>query len=386
MARDMFLAEYERTIEERGGRYVLFWEMLHAKPYLGRVDLGVEPVIKGVYRRCGLVGPALVQRVSSPLALVEYLQRRFDNNRGMWEAATMIERDMGIVTAIMQQTVMRQWQVISGKLRLNGIIKGELPFSRINHQSNVTIRVLDLAEVALLDYFFYDVERQGNLGIILRSHNVMAKDKLHGVLSLVWGLSHLLSMIKAMSRTANLGLEVPEGVYIWHYLMRRCLFWYPLWNEVLVGDGPEYVRMDGDVIHCADGPAIKYSDGFEIYVYGGRFIADDEVWIIEDPERISVDDVNEQRNVELRRIMLAQMGLKRYLCQANAYMVDRDNKNNVTLWQTTLQGEPWQMVESVCPSTGRVYIEGVGDNIFETVQQAMNWQWSGLEYNPRKQS
>lgn len=88
----------------------------------------------------------------------------------------------------------------------------------------------------------------------------------------------------------------------------------------IVSDFPEVLRVDAqNRPHCADGPSHRWRDGWALYhVHGVRV----ESWIVEHPERITVQAIEAERNAEVRRVMIERYGWPRYIADCGAEIVD----------------------------------------------------------------
>jgi hypothetical protein len=99
-------------------------------------------------------------------------------------------------------------------------------------------------------------------------------------------------------------------------------------------------RDDGGRLHCKDGPALAYPDGFSIYAWHGLRVPPD---LIEHRDKITVQDIEAEFNAELRRVKIELYGPARYLQDSNAVEVHRDRFG--TLYRKELPGdEPVVMV------------------------------------------
>ena len=96
-------------------------------------------------------------------------------------------------------------------------------------------------------------------------------------------------------------------------------------------------------LHCTDGIACGYPDGWGVYaVHGVRVPAD----IIENPASITVDRIEKESNAEVRRVMIDRYGQDRYLLDSNAKVVHQDDFG--VLYRKELKGdEPIVMVKVV---------------------------------------
>lgn len=126
--------------------------------------------------------------------------------------------------------------------------------------------------------------------------------------------------------------------------------------------------------HSSDCPAIEFADGFKMYFWNGTRIP--EKWIMH-PDSVTKNDIMQESNIEMRRILMEAMGAKRYYDAltdgAGLVLIDEDNDlqgNPMRLYETknidSLVGTWVQFLEVVDPSTGRVY------NIYPPQQDARN--------------
>lgn len=93
------------------------------------------------------------------------------------------------------------------------------------------------------------------------------------------------------------------------------------------------------------------------------------------PEKITAEEVLGESNAELRRVLLERMGYERFLAQARAQVVDRDQDagGERRLLRVPLTGdEPLVCVAVLCPSTGRQYLIRVPPTM-RTCRQAVAW-------------
>ena len=93
------------------------------------------------------------------------------------------------------------------------------------------------------------------------------------------------------------------------------------------------------------------------------------------PQTITVQEVLDAANVELRRVLLERMGYERFLTEANVEVLDRDDDpgGERQLVRVPLQGdEPLVCVSVRCPSTGRHYVLRVPPQM-QTCRQAVAW-------------
>lgn len=100
-----------------------------------------------------------------------------------------------------------------------------------------------------------------------------------------------------------------------------CLFYDEL---AVVCDRLSALHMDEqDRLHNMDGPAAAYPNGDSLYAVHGVRVPR---YVIEEPEKITVKDIEDEDNAEVRRVKTEQYGLERYLKDTNAKVIDDDFK------------------------------------------------------------
>jgi len=99
--------------------------------------------------------------------------------------------------------------------------------------------------------------------------------------------------------------------------------WLSAYEDVVVfQDRPEYIKFDEvERLHCEDGPAIRYRDGYSIYSWHGTRIP--EEWITKKAELAAVTALTWE-NVEQRRCACEILGWARVLRELDATVIDAD--------------------------------------------------------------
>jgi len=151
--------------------------------------------------------------------------------------------------------------------------------------------------------------------------------------------------------------------------------WWPILDEdtneiqVVVTDRPTAIHLDDqNRLHCTDGPALAYEDGFGIYIVNGVEVPQD---IVEDRSSITTDRILNERNAEVRRIMMELKGEENFIKEIGGDPFQEDDFGK--LWRVGMgEDEPLVMCEVVCPSTGRKYFLRVPPNIM-TCQAGLAW-------------
>jgi hypothetical protein len=123
----------------------------------------------------------------------------------------------------------------------------------------------------------------------------------------------------------RIGIAMPSGqnalIQLWNEQARYCHWWFPYDGVVLASDRPRTLAVDErGRLHNAEGAALQYSDGYSVYAWHGVRV---EPRLITDPASISVDEIEQHSNAEIRRVMIERYGWTRYIADCGAEVVDR---------------------------------------------------------------
>jgi len=163
--------------------------------------------------------------------------------------------------------------------------------------------------------------------------------------------------------------------------------WWPFDQLFIVSERPNILSVDERYrLHSSTGPALSYDDGFNIYAWHGINV---DKRIIEQPETITVKEIQTEQNAEMRRILLEQFGFKRYVEQSNAKKLDYDKKYG-TLWAVEVPNDETIVMVEVTNSTPepdgtyKKYMLQVPPTMLK-VRDAVAWTFgieAGKEYEP----
>ena len=157
----------------------------------------------------------------------------------------------------------------------------------------------------------------------------------------------------------------------------------------IVSDRPETLLVDSaNRPHCDTGPFCRWRDGTALYAIHGVYVPK---WIVEQPQKITVENIDAEKNVEIRRIMLTRFGEARYIQEVGAKLIHEDEYGK--LYHLDLEGdEPLVMVrvENGTPEldgTRKSYWLRVPPNI-TTAQEAVAWTFDtkAKDYQPQVQT
>ena len=139
---------------------------------------------------------------------------------------------------------------------------------------------------------------------------------------------------------------------IWSgYFYRQFAVVFPGPTEVHLEPGPGVRETGVRRLHNLTGPALRFADGFSIYRVLGVSVDGD---LIDNPERITVDRIFQERNAEVRKGLIQVMGVERFLEQTDARLLDSDTDRagmpRRLFGLYAGQGQQWCVIEVECPS------------------------------------
>ena len=163
-------------------------------------------------------------------------------------------------------------------------------------------------------------------------------------------------------------------------IARNCLCIFPYENICFVCDRPIFIGLDNqNRIHADDRSAVEFTDGLKSYSLHGVNLP---AYIVERPSEITYKKIQEQLNVEARRIMLDRFGWDRYMVESRTVIFQQDEFG--TLYRKDMAyDEPLVMVKvkNSTPEpdgTYKYYLLRVPPWI-QTAKQAVAWTFDTEE-------
>jgi hypothetical protein len=157
----------------------------------------------------------------------------------------------------------------------------------------------------------------------------------------------------------------------------------------LIAERPIHLEVDAERRpHRATGPFSAWPDGSGFYAWHGTRVPG---WLIEHPERITVQHIHTEQNVEVRRVMLERFGMDRFVRESAAMPVDADNCG--TLYRIELPNDEPIVLVSVLNSTvepdgtSKRYVLRVPPTM-ATASEAVAWTFgmTAADYRPAIES
>ena len=130
-----------------------------------------------------------------------------------------------------------------------------------------------------------------------------------------------LSMYAYFKDVCGLVDETKKLEGLW--LIAKNAGWFaPFEDECHICDRPCLLKRDDEGrLHSTDGPALAYRDRVGIWsIHGVRV----KKYVVEAPETITVEDIENEQNAEVRRVKIDQYGYAKYIQDSGAVELHRD--------------------------------------------------------------
>jgi len=154
-------------------------------------------------------------------------------------------------------------------------------------------------------------------------------------------------------------------------------WWWPYKGYVVLSERPETLKLDdAGQMHCEDGPAVGYGDGFKGYYWHGTEVPDE--WI-ENPKSLDPATAITWENIEQRRCAAEIVGWDKVLNHIGARTIDQDLDPHIgSLIECDLPDSPGERFLRVKCGTGRTFAIPVPPDI-TTAIDAQVWMHPGLD-------
>ena len=150
---------------------------------------------------------------------------------------------------------------------------------------------------------------------------------------------------------------------------------------------PSHITANDGRLHNEEKAAIGWDDGYELYFWNGVNVPAN---YINEPDKITKEDVINEKNAEKRRCIQEILGSEEYAKRLDIIEIDSDtdqNENKMVLYETKenddLIGEKIVFANVVDPSTDRQYFLCV-PNTIRNIWEAVAWTFGKTkeEYKP----
>lgn len=202
-------------------------------------------------------------------------------------------------------------------------------------------------------------------------NNLNDKDKEYirqQVQSCFWGQheSYWVGFYMALQKIGvTYNEESTRLLNLWADISRSINWWWAYENVCFISDRPEVCCLEYEStigLHCEDGPAVRFRDGYELYSLNGVIVTKEIV--MTPAEELDPQLVVTTRNAETRREIVRKIGTERLFQSLKSEVIDR---------RDDIVGGPYELVvldigdgldkrpflKMLNPSVDAVHIEGV---------------------------
>ncbi len=164
-----------------------------------------------------------------------------------------------------------------------------------------------------------------------------------------------------------------------------CGWWWPFKDLCILTERPARIERDErGRLHAPSGPAVVYPDGWSVHAWHGVRVAEP---IILNPETITLAQIQQETNADVRRVLLERYGFDRYIMDTGAMPIHADDMG--TLYRCELNGDEPLVAVSVLNATPgadasrKRYLLRVPPHITQ-VREAVAWTFhhEAEEYQP----
>jgi hypothetical protein len=163
----------------------------------------------------------------------------------------------------------------------------------------------------------------------------------------------------------------PAQWQAWRSLVTDCGLVLTFEKGCIVFDRPLDISIDAnDRLHAEGKPAIKFADGYSVYVYQGVMLP--EKYGRLHPNQWEARWLLEEQNAELRRVLIQGIGYSRICQELEAKEIDSWREYNLLEIVQNVDVEPIHLLKMTCPSTGYIHASRVPPDI-ESAREAVSW-------------
>lgn len=131
---------------------------------------------------------------------------------------------------------------------------------------------------------------------------------------------------------------------------------------------------DDNQLHNENGMALKFMDGYGLYLINGVEVDEQ---IVMAPETQTVKQINKEENEEIKRIRIERFGWEKYLNGINAVLIDENEDFVSGTKEFLFTGSNITALLCICPSTGKEFVLEVPPET-KTCADAQDWISGGL--------
>jgi hypothetical protein len=177
----------------------------------------------------------------------------------------------------------------------------------------------------------------------------------------------------------NIGVKIDNNLMkkyrIWESTIKLGLI-YTFDDVCLITQKPSKIVRKNEIIHCDNGPAIEYADGFCVYMLNGVRVPKE--YVITPWNELNPQLVVKETNAEVRRELVRKIGIERVIEKLGADVIDKNGEYELLSLNIGSSKRPYLKMKN--PSIGVYHIEGVPPNT-KTVKDALIFR-NGTDEKP----
>ncbi|MEC4891678.1 MAG: hypothetical protein SAL07_00520 [Oscillatoria sp. PMC 1051.18] len=160
-------------------------------------------------------------------------------------------------------------------------------------------------------------------------------------------------------------------------LIIECGWFLPFERTCWVLERPNQLSFDSENrLHAEGKAAIKYTDGYSIYLYRGVVLP--EKYGEVHPNLWQSEWLLSEQNAELRRVLIQGIGYDRLCQELAAKEIDSWREYTLLEIENEVDIEPIHLLKMTCPSTGYIHATRVPPDIL-SAREAIRWTNQGID-------
>jgi hypothetical protein len=147
-------------------------------------------------------------------------------------------------------------------------------------------------------------------------------------------------------------------------------FIIPFKGIAFISEKPSSIKWKNRLLHCEDGLAVSYKDGYGLWCLNGVCVTKEIVLTPHD--KLDPKLILKEKNAEVRREIVRKIGIERVCKGLKAKVVDSVGEYELLMLDLG-DGRVRPYLKMKNPSVGTYHIEGVHPDC-DTVKKALNWR------------
>lgn len=176
----------------------------------------------------------------------------------------------------------------------------------------------------------------------------------HNAGYVVW-VKYYRDVIAKNHKELKFDTKALEGFKHYEAVTESAGWFWPCEGACVVSERPKICKVDdAGLIHNEDGPCWEYRDGFKAFAIHGILVPEK---VVMNPKGLTLDEINNEKNTEIQRIMIDRFGAEKYFEKTGAELINEDTtdisgQRSRALFKDS-KGNKWMMCSD--GSTPRVW-------------------------------